>query len=113
MSGRNFGKILQNEVKCLNCGDQIYSRHRHDFVTCKCGSVSVDGGLSYLKRSFSENTGYEDLSIIVSEKVYNGCIDAIDWAEENGRNNLGLVCAIFRSFRDNGYELRKKEVNND
>lgn len=43
--------ILQNEIECRLCGDIIFSMHGHDFVTCKCGAVSVDGGQAYLKRS--------------------------------------------------------------
>lgn len=34
-------------IRCKKCSDQITSKHRHDFVTCKCGSVSVDGGSHY------------------------------------------------------------------
>ena len=40
-----------NAAKCLNCGDVIQSRFRHEYVSCKCGAVSVDGGTSYVKRS--------------------------------------------------------------
>jgi hypothetical protein len=36
--------------------------HRHDFVTCKCGRVSVDGGKDYLKRSFTDPIDYTELS---------------------------------------------------
>lgn len=43
--------ILRNAAKCLLCKQTIESKHRHDFVTCKCGNLSVDGGLDYLKRS--------------------------------------------------------------
>ena len=38
-------KILKNAVRCNCCGDIIESTHRHDFKTCSCGRVSVDGGL--------------------------------------------------------------------
>jgi hypothetical protein len=43
-------RILHNKAKCLKCGDIIESTHRHDFVTCSCESLSVDGGKDYLKR---------------------------------------------------------------
>jgi len=36
-------------VKCLKCGDEIYSRARHDFRWCSCHSVAVDGGRDYTK----------------------------------------------------------------
>lgn len=55
--------ILVNKVQCLQCGDIIESKYRHDFVTCKCGSISVDGGKDYLRRvgNLSKET-YKDLS---------------------------------------------------
>ena len=36
-------------LECKNCGDTIFSRARHDFMTCSCGKVSVDGGFDYMK----------------------------------------------------------------
>ena len=47
-------KIISNKIKCLKCGDVIESKHVHDFVSCTCGAVSVDGGRDYLKRCGSE-----------------------------------------------------------
>lgn len=45
-----MSRILINKIKCKKCGDEIQSKHTHDFVTCKCGACSVDGGLDYLRR---------------------------------------------------------------
>ena len=36
-----------NRIKCLKCGDILHSKHRHDFVTCKCHEVFLDGGDDY------------------------------------------------------------------
>jgi hypothetical protein len=36
-------------VQCRKCGDVIQSKHRHDFVRCKCGEIFVDGGSEYLR----------------------------------------------------------------
>jgi hypothetical protein len=57
-------KITTNKIRCLTCGEIIKSTYRHDFVTCKCGAVSVDGGLDYLRRCFKNDpeTDYEELS---------------------------------------------------
>ena len=44
-------KIISNKIRCALCGEIIESKYRHDFVTCKCEEVSVDGGKSYLKRA--------------------------------------------------------------
>jgi len=40
-------RLIRNIIECVACGDVIESVHRHDFKTCKCGSVSIYGGKSY------------------------------------------------------------------
>ena len=40
---------MGTKVRCLKCDDVIESKHRHDFVWCKCGAIAVDGGSDYLK----------------------------------------------------------------
>lgn len=39
------------KVQCNKCKDIIQSKHRHDFVTCKCGAIAIDGGSDYTKLS--------------------------------------------------------------
>ena len=39
--------IVRNSILCLSCNDHIVSESSHDFVTCKCGKVSNDGGRLY------------------------------------------------------------------
>jgi hypothetical protein len=43
-------QLTRNAAQCKKCGDLIVSKHRHDFVKCKCGAIAVDGGLSYIRR---------------------------------------------------------------
>lgn len=62
---RPKGIIVCNRAKCLVCGDIIESHSTHDYVTCSCGNLSVDGGHSYLKRSAQDLSKYEDLSEII------------------------------------------------
>jgi len=47
MKNKKENIIIVNAVKCPKCGDEIYSVYRHDFQTCKCGFVSIDGGNDY------------------------------------------------------------------
>ena len=101
-------KILQNEVECLKCGDRIYSASRHDYKTCGCGNISVDGGMSYLRRV--GGVEYRDISVAIDNKLYDKIAEALVWAKNNNRNELGTVCALFRAIRDSGYEL--KDVHN-
>lgn len=37
-----------SKAKCRLCNDIIESKHRHDYVTCSCGEISVDGGSEYM-----------------------------------------------------------------
>lgn len=60
-------RIIRNAAQCLKCGDIIESKSVHDFVTCSCGAVSVDGGHDYLKRSARNLHDYKDLSETVWE----------------------------------------------
>jgi hypothetical protein len=41
----------KNRILCKLCLDIIESKHTHDYVTCSCGAVSVDGGNYYFKRN--------------------------------------------------------------
>ncbi len=67
--------IIKNQIRCNHCGDLIESTHRHDFRSCKCGRVSVDGGHDYLKRCFQDVGDFEELSIISENE---DCDDAGD-----------------------------------
>lgn len=55
-------KIKRNAAKCRKCGDIIQSKHRHDFVACRCKAIFVDGGLEYLRRGAESWDILEDLS---------------------------------------------------
>lgn len=62
-------KIIKNAIQCNLCGDIIESTHRHNFVTCKCGCCSVDGGLDYLRRSYIHSRDdFTELSILEDTK---------------------------------------------
>lgn len=40
---------MKNRAKCKKCESIIESFHRYDYVSCKCGEISVDGGTEYFK----------------------------------------------------------------
>ena len=71
-------KIKRNAIQCLNCGDILESTHRHDFKTCSCGRVSVDGGHDYLRRCFESGVAakdYKELSEYYEEDPLEEFID--------------------------------------
>ena len=47
--------ILRNAAQCARCGTVIESRHRHDFVSCPCGAIFVDGGRDYIRHGWQED----------------------------------------------------------
>ena len=51
----NEKKLIRNAIKCNHCGEVIESKHTHDFRECKCGTVYVDGGLSYCRVGFKNS----------------------------------------------------------
>jgi hypothetical protein len=41
--------IIRNAAQCVKCKDVIESKHRHDFVSCSCRAIFVDGGMDYIR----------------------------------------------------------------
>ena len=55
--------IVVNAIQCLECGDIIYSRDRHDDHSCSCGACSIDGGRDYTK------VNANDLNRVIHKKI--------------------------------------------
>lgn len=94
--------IIQNAVICNKCDDFIFSKHRHDFVTCKCGNISVDGGQEYLRRVGAgiSDRSYTDMSWELPEELYRACAIAAQEAADTGRNAIGVANAVMRKLRE-------------
>ena len=57
-------KVLKNSFKCNRCKDIIESKSVHDFVTCRCGAISCDGGHEYVRLILEQgltDSDFEDL----------------------------------------------------
>ena len=67
--------LLHNRCKCSLCEDIIESKHRHDYISCGCGSIFTDGGLTYVRR------GGVDLDYIIDMSVYRRMTKAEVWAD--------------------------------
>lgn len=55
-------RIKRNRAQCLICNEIIESTYTHDYTTCSCGNVSVDGGHDYLKRAVKEMSGFLEMA---------------------------------------------------
>lgn len=75
-----MSRYLCNKIRCPVCEEIIQSYHIHDFKFCKCGSVAVDGGNEYLRRT--SEVVWEELSVLD------------DGNHETRRNNLKWSIAI-------------------
>ena len=38
-----------NAFECPKCSAVVFSRTRHDYRRCPCGTIAVDGGLEYTR----------------------------------------------------------------
>jgi hypothetical protein len=92
--------IIQNEAQCAKCKVIVFSAHRHDYKTCECGAIAVDGGQDYIKRVGNRENIIER-SLDVDEKIIEECINAAQWGIDTGRNAYGIALAVIRALRDN------------
>lgn len=67
-----MSRIIRNSARCNGCGDEIESRHRHDFQACSCGSIFVDGGNSYFR------AGAKRLEDFISTAIVEEASDVAD-----------------------------------
>lgn len=42
-------KTCGPRAQCRKCKTIIQSTYRHDFVSCKCGAIFIDGGADYTR----------------------------------------------------------------
>ena len=62
-------KIISNKIQCKHCGEIIESKSIHNFVTCKCGTCSVDGGHYHLSRSYKHTPEQDYIELSEVEEV--------------------------------------------
>jgi hypothetical protein len=91
--------IVQNAVICNKCDDFIFSKHRHDYVECKCGAIAVDGGQEYLRR-VGDMSAASDYSWSIPDELYRACGEAAEEAYNTGRNKFGIANAVMRKLRE-------------
>ena len=98
--------IIQNAVTCNRCGEFIVSKHRHDFVTCHCGAISVDGGQAYLRRVGGLGKMPDGRNIVTEmswelpDELYKACAEAVQEAIDTDRNKFGIANAVMRKLRE-------------
>ena len=56
-SGVHRAMVTQHGLRCYRCRDRIFSNFRHDFVSCKCDAIFIDGGFDYVRAGFDPEIG--------------------------------------------------------
>jgi hypothetical protein len=101
--------ILRNQAMCPKCDDHIMSINRHDYRSCKCGDIAVDGGPDYLRRSFKDEHPIEtSISIPVdisrfAAADYLGILSAFEHYFGPGRHILATK-GIWNACREQELE---------
>lgn len=93
-------QLIQNEAECRKCGDIIWSAHVHDFKSCSCGAISVDGGMEYIRRCGDPGDVIER-SLSMESYHLRSVVKAVENMRRTGRNDLGIALGVIRSLRDN------------
>ena len=85
-----MSKIRVQTLTCPKCGDEIYSRARHDFHYCSCGEkgIFVDGGFDYLRYGWANDIKRETIKIRYRFVNATKAQLYYDWNFE-GRNGYG------------------------
>ena len=91
--------IIQNEAQCRKCGDIIWSGNRHDFKSCKCGAISVDGGMEYIRR-VGDPADIIERSLHMKLGHLKNVVEQVGEMRESGRNSIGIALGVIRSLRD-------------
>jgi len=73
-------------TKCPDCGDTIFSRARHDFRSCSCEKVAIDGGFDYVRLVFPTDMKPPEIFDLEVEQTPMELYD--DW--NSRRNKFGL-----------------------
>lgn len=53
MSAPAERRLTRNAAQCPACLGIVESKHRHDYASCSCGGIAVDGGLAYVRRAYT------------------------------------------------------------
>ena len=106
--------IIKNAIRCNICGDEIESKHRHDFVQCKCGACAVDGGHDVASIPLDEYL-QQEIATINELLEYNVCDKAVVLVDVNNIENIDIAKQDnrFLIYDDNREEVIKTFCNNN
>ena len=78
---------MRNRAKCRLCNDIIESFHQHDYVTCSCDEISIDGGQNLFKAGAKDFANF----IRIDDNDNEVPIKVIDKEEDPEQPTGGLL----------------------
>ena len=105
-------KLVVNRAQCLKCGEILISKYTHDFVTCSCGSLSVDGGQDYTKRLYNNDMDVLELNLYHSspwEEIRSNVFRGSRGVDGKQQLTWIALCDIDDGYLDN--LIKHKEDN--
>jgi len=103
--------IIQNAAYCKICNEIVVSKERHDFETCNCTSISVDGGTYYVRRSVKDVNLYEELVLTVNS-TFDEIINKLVWGTRGKEGNVKLHYFLIKSLDINHLQAILDNVKN-
>jgi len=91
-------RLLRNSAYCKKCKTHIQSRNTHEYTTCKCGEVSVDGGQDYARRVFWDKTAYTETSVY-DNGDHNLRSSMLKWGVTSTKDGKKLPQTQFKQIR--------------
>lgn len=91
--------ILSNQVRCHKCGDTPFSTHGHDYASCKCGAIAVDGGMNYLRRVGAIHA-CDDLSIVFPDDACRAVVFIANKTMEGELDASSLASCILDNLKE-------------
>lgn len=100
---------IVNAIQCPNCKDIIFSRTHHDYHSCTCGGISIDGGFSDMKCGWdAQVVKHKEIKHLKLELNVSGVDLYNDWnkrmdkfgvikEEKLKKGKVKYVCEINRS----------------
>lgn len=97
-------RIVLNAAKCLKCGESLMSEHLTDFKICRCGSIYISGGYTYLMRGAIDRSLILELSIVeeLDDETENWKIKNLrkTMSEEKGKYAVGPYAETASPYDD-------------
>lgn len=98
---------MRNRAKCKLCESIIESFHRHDYVSCECGEISVDGGRDYFRASAKDWGNFlriddfdKEIPVKVVEQVPKEMVEDIKPKPQTRKEVLELLESTIKSLQE-------------